>query len=138
MLKGSKRSACSRFPATATTIEGRLTSSSSRPANRRSGWNNISRCGPASILCQPLLSSGIDCCIRGLCITHLPFKNGPGKNHPAGARRPSLHAVEPHRAAGQYLSPRLGGERPEPLADHVGRTREKAVLMRVVGRPHDL
>src|SRR5947207_7199592 len=73
MLNGSKRNACSRLPVTATTIEGRSISSGSRRASRRSGWNSTSRCGPASISCQPFLSSGIVCCMRGCSITHLPF-----------------------------------------------------------------
>src|SRR5712671_6196792 len=55
-----------------------------------------------------------------------------------GARRASLQRVEPHRAAGQYLVSRLGGQRPESVADHLRRAREEAVLMRIIGRPHDL
>ena len=51
---------------------------------------------------------------------------------------PLLQSVEPDRDAGHYLVPRLGGQRPEPLADHLRRAREEAVLMRIIGRPHDL
>src|SRR5207245_5212882 len=51
---------------------------------------------------------------------------------------PSLQGVEPHRAPGQHLAPRLGGHRPEPLAEHLRRAREEAVLMGIIGRPHDL
>jgi hypothetical protein len=67
MLKGSKRSACSRLPATATTIEGRSMSSGSRPSNCRLGWNIICRCGPALMWCHPPPSSGMVCCIRCGC-----------------------------------------------------------------------
>src|SRR3984893_5765894 len=62
----------------------------------------------------------------------------PPKPTPIRHAPPSLQGVEPHRAAGQYLVPRLGGQRPDPLADHVRRAREEAVLMRIIGRPHDL
>jgi hypothetical protein len=43
-------------------------------------------------------------------------------------RRTSLQGVKPHRTAGYHLVPRLEGQRPEPLADHLRRSREEAVL----------
>src|ERR1700756_4734024 len=57
---------------------------------------------------------------------------------PPGTRARSLQSVEAHRTAGHYLVLRLGGQWTEPLADHVRRAREEAVLMRVISRPHDL
>src|SRR5690349_17902536 len=50
----------------------------------------------------------------------------------------SVHPVKREGAAGQNAA--LGRRRRalQPLAHHVGRPREEAVLMRVVGRPHDL
>src|SRR5262245_22686195 len=57
-----------------------------------------------------------------------------GKNE----ARPSVQTVEPHRAAGQYLAPGFGGQWSDPLADHIRRTGEKAILMRIIGCPHDL
>src|SRR5207302_1179142 len=113
ILKGSKRNACSRLPDTATTIEG-LSIWSSRPASRRLGWNNISRRGPASIWCQPLLSSGIACCIRTRSIALLLLKKRTTPLCRSDlALPPSLQGVEAQRAAGQYLVLRLGGQRPE-------------------------
>src|SRR6202795_932794 len=53
---------------------------------------------------------------------------------PAG----SAQAVEAEGAAGEHLVFRLGGQRPETLAEHLGRAREEAVLVRIVGGPHDL
>src|SRR2546425_1096254 len=50
----------------------------------------------------------------------------------------STEAVEAERAAGEHLVLRLGGQRPEALAEHLRRAREEAVLVRIVGRPHDL
>src|SRR5262245_14053491 len=50
----------------------------------------------------------------------------------------SAQAVEAEGAAGQHLVPRLGGQRPEPLAQHLRRAREEAVLVRIVGGPQDL
>jgi hypothetical protein len=65
--EGSKRSACSRLPVTATTIEGRSIPSGSRPSNCRLGWNIICRCGPALTRCHPASFSGMVCCIRCGC-----------------------------------------------------------------------
>jgi hypothetical protein len=62
-----KRSACSRLPATATTIEGRSMSSGSRSNNCRLGWNITCRCGPALMWCHAPPSSGMVCCVRGGC-----------------------------------------------------------------------
>src|SRR3984893_827334 len=62
----------------------------------------------------------------------------PGPGWAGNEARPSLQGVEPHRTAGQNLVSRRGRQRPEPLADHVRRSREEAVLMRIIGRPHDL
>src|SRR5436309_14745368 len=47
-------------------------------------------------------------------------------------------AVEAEGAAGEHLVLRLGGQPPEPLAEHLRRAREKAVRVRIVGGPHDL
>src|SRR5438046_9836857 len=82
------------------------------------------------------------CWIRGRCITHLPFKASwlARRSSARWIRRsvPLLQRVEPHRAAGHHLVPRLGGKRPKPVADHLRRSREEAVLMRIIGGPHDL
>src|SRR6185369_8399636 len=53
-------------------------------------------------------------------------------------RRGSAQAVEAEGAAGEYLVLRLGGQRPEPLAEHLRRAREEAVRVRIIGGPHDL
>src|SRR3989442_10896045 len=50
----------------------------------------------------------------------------------------STEAVEAERAAGEHLVLRLRGQRPEALAEHLRRAREEAVLMRIIGGPHDL
>src|SRR2546427_2660872 len=47
-------------------------------------------------------------------------------------------AVEAEGAAGEHLVLRLGGQPPEPLAEHLRRAREEAVRVRIVGGPHDL
>src|SRR5688500_2712396 len=47
-------------------------------------------------------------------------------------------AVEAERAAGEHLVLRLGGQPPEPLAEHLRRAREEAVRVRIIGGPHDL
>src|SRR6185503_7602647 len=47
-------------------------------------------------------------------------------------------AVEAEGAAGEHLVLRLGGQPPEPIAEHLRRAREEAVLVRIVGGPHDL
>src|SRR5438445_13618259 len=52
--------------------------------------------------------------------------------------RCSIHAVKAERAAGHDLLPRLRRQWPEPLAHHLRRAREEAVLVRIIGRPHDL
>src|ERR1700693_648840 len=61
---------------------------------------------------------------------------------PIGSPRPELpasfKAVEAERTAGHYLVPRLRRQRPEPVADHRRRSRKEAVLMRIIGGPHDL
>src|SRR5919197_3856168 len=51
--------------------------------------------------------------------------------------RVSTHTVEAEGATGEHLVFRLGGQRPEPLAEHLRRAREEAVLVRIVGGPHD-
>src|SRR5580765_6023735 len=57
----------------------------------------------------------------------------------ASARpRESAQAVEAEGAAGEHLVLRLGGQRPEPLAQHLRCPREEAVRVRIVGGPHDL
>src|SRR5260370_7260088 len=48
-----------------------------------------------------------------------------------------MQAVDPHDASGKYLMLRFGRQRREPFADHLRRTGEEAVLMRIIGRPHD-
>src|ERR1700675_2438800 len=53
---------------------------------------------------------------------------------PAG----SAQAVEAEGTPGEHLVLRLGGQRPESLAEHLRRAREEAVLVRIVGGPHDL
>src|SRR5688572_20933975 len=53
-------------------------------------------------------------------------------------RRGSAQTVEAEGAAGEHLVLRGGGQRPETLAEHLGRAREEAVLVRIVGGPHDL
>src|ERR1700730_7238467 len=50
----------------------------------------------------------------------------------------SVQAVEGHRAAGQDAVLRCGRGALEPLTHHSGCAREKAVWMRVVGRPQNL
>src|SRR5206468_1251759 len=50
----------------------------------------------------------------------------------------STEAVEAEGAAGEHLVLRLGGQRPEPLAQHLRRAREEAVRVRIIGGPHDL
>src|SRR5437667_2389011 len=50
----------------------------------------------------------------------------------------SAQTVEAESAAGEYLVLRLGGQRPEPLAEHLRRAREEAVRVRIIGGPHDL
>src|SRR5580700_2828561 len=56
----------------------------------------------------------------------------------ATRRAPLLQGVEAYCTAGHYLVLRLGGQRPEPVTEHLRRAREEAVLMRVIGRPHEL
>src|SRR5205085_11071648 len=51
---------------------------------------------------------------------------------------PSLQAVEPHRTASQHLALGLWRQRREPVTEHLRRAGEEAVLMRIIGRPHDL
>src|SRR3989442_11033383 len=58
------------------------------------------------------------------------------RSRPGVAR--STEAVEAERAAGEHLVLRLGGQRPEPLAQHLRRAREEAVRVRIIGGPHDL
>src|SRR5258705_6426134 len=53
-------------------------------------------------------------------------------------RRGSAQAVEAEGAAGEPLVLRLGGQPPEPLAEHLRRAREEAVRVRIVGGPEDL
>ena len=53
-------------------------------------------------------------------------------------RRGSAQTVEAEGTTGEHLVFRLGGQRPETLAEHLGRAREEAVLVRIVGGPHDL
>ena len=53
-------------------------------------------------------------------------------------RAPLLQGVEAHCTAGHDLVLRLGGQWPEPVAEHLRRAGEEAVLMRIIGRPHDL
>ncbi len=48
------------------------------------------------------------------------------------------HTVEAERTARHHLMLCLVGQRPQAIAKHLWRTREKTVLMRVIGRPHDL
>src|SRR5260370_22502914 len=50
----------------------------------------------------------------------------------------SAEAIEAKGAPGEHLVLGLGGQRPEPLAEHLRRAREEAVLVRIVGSPHDL
>src|SRR5213593_3824533 len=50
----------------------------------------------------------------------------------------SAEAVEAEGAAGEHLVLRLGRQRSEPLAEHLWRAREEAVLVRIVGGPQDL
>src|SRR5712692_5116735 len=50
----------------------------------------------------------------------------------------SAKAVEAEGAAGEHLVLRLGRQRPEPLAEHLGRTREEAVRVGIISGPHDL
>src|SRR5438093_2550215 len=50
----------------------------------------------------------------------------------------STDAVEAERAAGEHLVLRLGGQRSEPLAEHLRRARKEAVRVRIIGGPHDL
>src|SRR5438105_7971265 len=47
-------------------------------------------------------------------------------------------AVEAEGAAGEHLVLRLGGQPPEPLAEHLRRARKEAVRVRIIGGPHDL
>src|SRR5712691_6484987 len=47
-------------------------------------------------------------------------------------------AVEAEGAAGEHLVLRRGRQRPEPLAEHLGRTREEAVRVGIISGPHDL
>src|SRR2546423_4655049 len=56
----------------------------------------------------------------------------------AAMRIASAKAVETERAAGEHLVLRLGGQRSEPLAEHLRRAREEAVRVRIIGGPHDL
>src|SRR3989442_8269839 len=58
------------------------------------------------------------------------------RSRPGVAR--STEAVEAERAAGEHLVLRLGGQRFDPLAEHLRRAREEAVRVRIVGGPHDL
>src|SRR6266436_3311026 len=58
------------------------------------------------------------------------------RSRPGVAR--STEAVEAERAAGEHLVLRLGGQRPEPVAEHLRRAREEAVRVRIIGGPHDL
>src|SRR5580700_5521255 len=50
----------------------------------------------------------------------------------------SVEAVKAHCAAGEDAAVGLGRGALQALAHHVGRAREEAVAVRVVGRPHDL
>src|SRR6266850_2366068 len=54
------------------------------------------------------------------------------------ARPGSAQAVEAEGAAGEHLVLRLGRQRPEALPQHLRRAREEAVLVRIIGGPHDL
>src|SRR5439155_18528780 len=47
-------------------------------------------------------------------------------------------AVEAEGAAGEHLVLRLGGQPPEPFAEHLRRARKEAVRVRIIGGPHDL
>jgi hypothetical protein len=49
-----------------------------------------------------------------------------------------IQTVEPHSAPGHYLMPRLGRQQPDAFADHLRCSLEEAVLVRAIGRPHDL
>src|SRR5207237_5820490 len=68
--------------------------------------------------------------------------SSPGKDPPShgadATGTASVHAVKSQGAAGQYLVPCLGRQRPETVADHLRRAGEESVLMRIIGRPHDL
>src|SRR4030095_13466592 len=57
---------------------------------------------------------------------------------PRSAAAGSAQAIEAEGAAGEHLVLRLGGQRPEPLAEHLRRTRGEAVRVRIVGGPQDL
>src|SRR5215510_14753646 len=50
----------------------------------------------------------------------------------------SVQAIEPHRAASQHLMHHLRRQRSDPVTQHLRGARKEAVLMRIVGRPHDL
>src|SRR5260370_16745017 len=50
----------------------------------------------------------------------------------------SVHAVKREGAAGQHAALSRGRGALDALAHHVGSAREEAVLMRIIGRPHDL
>src|SRR5206468_3471282 len=75
-----------------------------------------------------LLSSGND------AGSPSPRERGEGRGE--GLLRGSIQPVEAHRAAGEnaFLRRRRGAL--EPLPHHVRCAREKAVAVRVVGRPH--
>src|SRR5579862_273704 len=57
---------------------------------------------------------------------------------PTGVTAVSVHAVKAESATGHHLVLRLRRQRPEPVADHLRCTREKPVLMGIIGRPHNL
>src|SRR5215470_15817312 len=49
-----------------------------------------------------------------------------------------MQAIESHCAASQYLMLCFGRQWLEPFAEHLRRPGKKAILVRIIGRPHDL